>query len=47
LFLQDLKKNRIYTIENVDKSFKKFYYKDQILAIFTDQEITNYKITIP
>nr|WP_315145300.1 hypothetical protein [uncultured Flavobacterium sp.] len=47
LFLQDLKKNRIYTIENVDKSFKKFYYKDQILAIFTNQEITNYKITIP
>jgi len=47
LFLLDLKKNRIYTIENVDKSFKKFYYKDQILAIFTDQEITNYKITTP
>jgi hypothetical protein len=47
LFLRDLKKNTIYTIENVDKSFKKFYYKDQILSIFTNQEITNYKITIP
>ncbi|QBN19674.1 hypothetical protein [Flavobacterium nackdongense] len=47
LFFQDAKKNRIYSIENVDKSFKKFYYKDQILAIFTDQGITNYKITIP
>jgi hypothetical protein len=47
LFLQDLKKNHTYTIENVDKSFKKFYYKDQILSIFTNQEITNYKITTP
>ena len=46
LFLQDLSKNTIYTIENVDKSFKNFYYKDQILSIFTDQGITNYKITI-
>ncbi|HWS59470.1 MAG TPA: hypothetical protein VN182_00925 [Flavobacterium sp.] len=47
LFLQDLIKNSIYTIENVNKSFKNFYYKDQILSIFTNQEITNYKITIP
>ena len=47
LFLQDIGKNTFYTIENVDKSFTNFYYKDQILAIFTNQEITNYKITIP
>ena len=47
LFLQDLSKNSIYTIENVEKSFKNFYYKDQILAIFTNQGITNYKLTIP
>jgi len=47
LYLQDLNKNSIYTIENVEKSFKNFYYKDQILSIFTNQEITNYKITIP
>jgi hypothetical protein len=47
LFLQDSKTNGIYPIENVDKSFKNFYYKDQILSIFTNQEITNYKITIP
>ena len=47
LFLQDLSKNNIYTIENVDKTFENFYYKDQILSIFTNQEITNYKITIP
>ena len=47
LFLQDLNKDTIYTIENVNKSFKNFYYKDQILSIFTNQEITNYKIPIP
>ena len=47
LFLQDLNKDTIYTIENVDKSFNNFYYKDQILSIFTNQEIINYKITIP
>ena len=47
LFFQDLSKNSIYRIENVEKSFKNFYYKDQILAIFTNQGITNYKITRP
>ncbi|NDP25976.1 MAG: hypothetical protein GZ087_00910 [Flavobacterium sp.] len=47
LFLQNLKTNSIFPIENVEKSFKNFYYKDQILSIFTNQEITNYKITIP
>lgn len=47
LHLQDLRTNSIYTIENIEKSFKKFYYKDQILSIFTSQEISNYKIPIP
>lgn len=47
LILQDKSKNRIYTIENVEKSFTNFFYKDQILSIFTNQEISNYKITIP
>jgi hypothetical protein len=47
LILQDINKNRIYSIENVEKSFNNFFYKDQILSIFTNQEITNYKITIP
>ncbi len=47
LFLEDRSKNSIYTIENVEKSIEKFFYKDQILSIFTNQEITNYKITIP
>ncbi|HSN49470.1 MAG TPA: hypothetical protein VLR29_11980 [Flavobacterium sp.] len=47
LQFQDIQKNSIYPIENVEKSFKKFYYKDQILATFTNHGITNYKITIP
>jgi hypothetical protein len=47
LLFQDIQKNSIYPIENVEKSFKNFYYKDQILATFTNQEIINYKITIP
>jgi hypothetical protein len=47
LHLQDLSKNSIYTIENVEKTFNSFFYKDQILSIFTNQEIKNYKITIP
>jgi len=42
-----LKNNTISPIENVEKSFKNFYYKDQILSIFTNQGISNYKITIP
>ncbi|MES2575120.1 MAG: hypothetical protein V4572_09260 [Bacteroidota bacterium] len=47
LYIQDLDKNKIYPIENVEKTFKNFYYKDQILSIFTNQGITNYKILIP
>lgn len=47
LYLQDLKNNTISEIKNVDKTFKNFYYKDQILSIFTTQGITNYKISIP
>ena len=47
LFLLDTNKNMIYTIENVEKSFTNFFYKDQILSIFTNQEIINYKIPKP
>ena len=47
LHLQDIRNNSISPIENVEKSFENFYYKDQILSIFTNQGITNYKITIP
>ncbi len=34
-------------IEIDPKTFKSFWYKDQILAIFTAHAITNYKITTP
>jgi hypothetical protein len=37
----------IYEIEIVEKSFQKFYYKDQILAIFTNQQIKNLKLKLP
>lgn len=37
----------VYEIEIVEKSFENYYYKDQILAIFTNQQIKNYKIKLP
>lgn len=39
--------NAFSEIEILEKSFDKFYYKDQILSIFTAKEITNYKIVTP
>lgn len=47
VYIKDIKQNTSYEIEIVEKSFKKIYYKDQILSIFTDKGITNYKITLP
>lgn len=47
LFLKTLVDGKIYTIEIVEKSIKKIYCKEQILSIFTDKGITNYKITLP
>jgi hypothetical protein len=47
LFIRDRNLNKLYEIEIVEKSFKNFYYKDQILSIFTSNGITNYKITLP
>jgi hypothetical protein len=47
LFLEDLEKRIKFEIEISEKTFKKFYFKDQILSIFTNEGITNYKITIP
>jgi hypothetical protein len=46
-YFYDVEKNKTYQIENVEKSTTNFYYKDQILSIFTNQEISNYKIKIP
>ncbi|MFV8394115.1 hypothetical protein [Flavobacterium sp. LB2P6] len=47
LILEDIEKGKKTEIEISEKTFKKFYYKDQILSIFTSAGITNYKITIP
>ncbi|MFV8343999.1 hypothetical protein [Flavobacterium sp. XS2P39] len=47
LTIEDLEKNQKFEIEILEKTFKKFCYKDQILSIFTSEGITNYKITIP
>jgi hypothetical protein len=37
----------VYEIEIVEKSFQNYYYKDQILAIFTNQQIKKFKIKLP
>lgn len=47
LIYKDAEKGLKFEIEIPEKTFKKFYYKDQILSIFTSEGITNYKITIP
>ncbi len=47
LYLQYIQNQKCYPIVKDDKSFESFYYKDQILAIFTASEIKNYKIIIP
>jgi hypothetical protein len=46
LILQDIEKVKTTEIEISEKTFKKLYYKDQILSIFTTTGITNYKIII-
>ncbi|WPO80557.1 hypothetical protein [Flavobacterium sp. KACC 22761] len=50
LYLRDISKDKtnvISEIEILEKSFDNFYYKDQILSIFTAKEIVNYKIVTP
>lgn len=47
LYYFSLNENKMNAITKVKKTFKNFYYKDQILSIFTNEGITNYKITIP
>ncbi len=47
IFLQDLGKKPIKIYTDVNKTAFNFYYKDQILSIFTTAGITNYQITIP
>ena len=47
LTLVNVKNMQKIELEISEKTFTKFYYKDQILSIFTKGGITNYKITIP
>jgi hypothetical protein len=47
LYLFNIQTGNSKHIDIVEKSFKSFYYKDQILSIFTEQEINHYKITFP
>lgn len=47
LSVYDLEKETSQIIPIPEKSFKSFYYKEQILSIFTDNEIRNYKIILP
>jgi hypothetical protein len=47
LFLLDLEKNKTIPLEDIEKTFKSFFYKDQNLAIFTTKGIINYKINLP
>ncbi|MES2545824.1 MAG: hypothetical protein V4548_13140 [Bacteroidota bacterium] len=47
LFVQDLKNSTITVISNIENSVTNFSYREQILTIFTETGITNYKITLP
>lgn len=47
LFFYNLENTSLSPIAINEKSFDSFSYKDQILSIFTLQEITHYKITLP
>ncbi|MFK7049301.1 MULTISPECIES: hypothetical protein [Flavobacterium] len=47
LFLYAIQTQKTYLIENIKNSIISFHYKNQNLAIFTAQEITNYKIILP
>ena len=47
MYFQDFKLETTEEIQNVDKSFDSFSYKDQILSIFTNRQIKNYKLTLP
>ncbi|MCI9846658.1 hypothetical protein [Flavobacterium pectinovorum] len=50
LYFKNIEKNGSETVSEIEvpeKSLNNFYYKDQILSIFTPKEITNYKIVTP
>ncbi|MFC4815877.1 hypothetical protein [Flavobacterium sp. GCM10023249] len=47
LYFFDVKQSKSIPVKEVENSFKSFYYKNQNLAIFTSEGITNYKINLP
>ncbi|MEO8515889.1 MAG: hypothetical protein ABI426_04050 [Flavobacterium sp.] len=47
LYIFDVEKNKTVPVNNIEKSYKSFSYKNQNLAIFTNEGITNYKINLP
>ncbi len=47
LYYYDLKLNRSKKIAIDEKIISKFFFRDGILSIFTQNEITNYKIILP
>jgi|SRR5690606_13208154 len=47
LYYYNLKTGSSKPIDIVEKSFMSFFYKEQILSIFTGSEINHYKITLP
>lgn len=47
LFLYNLEDESLSPIQLNEKSFSHFSFKDQILSIFTENEISQYKITLP
>lgn len=47
LYFTDFTKDKIIDIPSVGNSVSKFYYKDQILAIFTTSGLTKFQITLP
>lgn len=47
LYFYDAKKESYYTINNIEKTYSSYLYKNQILSIFTTKGISNYKINLP
>ena len=47
LFSYNLKTKKSSKIAIEEKIISKFFFKDGILSIFTQNEITNYKIILP
>jgi hypothetical protein len=47
ILLKNIYTKNEYKIENIENSFEKMFYKDQILSIFTNHLILRYKIILP